>query len=125
MTKNHYTFVGCTRALEYYVNASDASDKQTAVDACAALNTVSEAIMSECENDSTEEKAAEVFSQHVVTVLESIEYIRGTSLYQSLDSTLTDLLDHFYNTADDAMGGGGQTSGSWNGVGGSIYSGSW
>jgi len=113
MTKDHYTFVGCTCALEYYVNASDASDKQTALDACAALKNVRESIMSNCENDSSEETSAEVFSEHVVTVLESIELIRSTSLYESLDTTLTDLLDHFYNTADSIMGGGGGSSSDW------------
>ncbi len=107
MTIDHYTFVGCTCALEHYINASNAADKQTALDATAELKTVCESILNACKNDSTEETAAEVFNQNVVTVLESIEHIRSTSLYENLDTTLIDLLEHFYNTADSVMGGGG------------------
>ncbi len=125
MTRDHYTFVGCTCALEYYINASTASDKQTALGASAELVQVREQIMTACANDSSQETAKEVFSQHVVTVLESVETLRSTSLYSELDSTLIDLLDHFYNTADSIMGGGGGSSdwfsGSGSGSGGGDY----
>ncbi|MFK7911694.1 MAG: hypothetical protein AB8F34_13985 [Akkermansiaceae bacterium] len=107
MTKDHYTFVGCSCALDFYVNASNAADKQTALDACANLTSVREAIMVACAADPSDEKAAEVFKDNVATVLESIEAIRSTSLVSELDSTLVDLLDHFYDTADSIMGGGG------------------
>jgi len=113
MTKDHYSFVGCTCALEYYINASNSSDKQEALDACAQLVSVRENIMQECAGDSSEEKAREVFGQHVVTVLESVERLRGTTLFSELDSTLVDLLDHFYNTADSIMGGGGECGFGW------------
>ncbi len=127
MIIEHYTFVGCISALEFHIKKSSFSDKQQAIDACADLVSVGENIMQECAGNNSDEKACEIFSKHVVTILGAIEQLRITSLFEGLDSTLIDLLDHFYNTADSIMGGGGaSTYSGWPGSdgGGSIWWGS-
>ena len=116
MNKELYTFLGCTKALEFYINASEANeasdtdDKQTALNAAALLSLVSENLMLQCAADSSEATAKEAFATQVTTILEAIEQVRNTAVFAELNSTLTELLDQFYNTAESIMGGGGQSS---------------
>jgi len=115
MTKNLYTFVGCAHAINHYIKASDANDLQDALAASSDLISVSEQILNTCPADASEEEVKAIFGAHVVTVLESIEIIRGTSIHAELDGTLIELLEYYYNAADSIMGGGGN-----GGSGGSL-----
>jgi len=110
MKEELYTFLGCTKALEFYTHHSEANDKQSAINAAKLLSLVSENLMQQCAGDSSEEKAKEAFATQVTTIIESIEQLRSTTVFTELNSSLTTLLDQFYNTAESIMGGGGQSS---------------
>ncbi len=105
-----YTFVGCTTALSYFAGKSAAPDQEIALSAAAELHGVAAALLDGVAAKLTEEQFKDLLDTQVVQVLTSIETLRGTSLHDGLDSSLTSLLEHFYNAADALMGGGGGPS---------------
>ena len=106
--KHHlYTFVGSATALHHYITQSTASDQAAALAACNQLTGVSTSLLDAAGTDTSEETFKELFSTHAVTVLEAVETLRQTSVYQTLNETITALLEYFYNAADALFGGGG------------------
>ena len=106
-----YTFSGCAHAVKYYAGQSTAPDSASAQGAAENLVSVSNALIAAVGLGKTEEEFKEICGEHVATVLESIEALKGTSLPASMSQTLNELLDYYYTAADALMGGGGCTCG--------------
>ncbi len=102
-----YTFIGCSTAVRYFADQSLAPDHSTAQAAAADLCSVSEVLLDGVAQHLSEEEFKAVLDTQLTTVLTAIETLRGTSLLDGLDATLTSLLEHFYDAADELMGGGG------------------
>ena len=106
MNPQYYTYIGCSCAVEHYVSNIPGGASESVATAGADLAGVRIALLNSSSSDNSDEAFAELFEGHVVIIMESIEVIRNSSGYQSLDQQLTDLLDHFYNLADSILGGG-------------------
>ncbi len=117
MIQQLYTFVGCTTALHFYINRSTAPDKDIALGACIALNGVSESLLEAVGQNTSEEAFKELCSEHVITVLESIETLRSTSVNAEFNDAFLSLLEYFYTAADALAGGGGGPASSTSGWG--------
>ena len=102
-----YTFIGCARAVQFYADKSTAPDKAGAQAAAGNLVAVSEALLAAVGKGKTEMEFKDICGEHVSSVLESIEALKGSSVADNMSETLNSLLDHFYDAADGLMGGGG------------------
>ena len=120
MIQKLYTFTGCTAALRFYINRSSAPDKATALSACDQLTGVSESLLAAVSNSTSEEAFKELCGEHVITVLESIETLRSTSVHREFNDTFLSLLEYFYAAAD-ALAGGGNDARVWTSSMGSSF----
>ena len=107
MNQHLYTFLGCTTALTFTVNHSTATDKATALAACAELTAVGEAILTQLGANASDEDFKEFFGTQVTSVLEAVETLKHTSIIQEINTTLLAVLEYYYAAADSLMGGGG------------------
>ena len=112
---NHllYTFLGCTNALTFTANRSTATDKATALAACADLTGIGEAILTQLGANASDADFKEFFGNQVTTLLEAVESLRQTSVVNEINPTLLATLDYYYAAADSVMGGGGWVGPDW------------
>ena len=102
MNENTYTFIGSCHAIEY--NLADDAD---AKDPIAMLASVRVALLESLKTSDPQVDLQTALRAHVVTLLEAVERLRENEKYKSLDKTLIELMNNYYNISDAIMGGGG------------------
>ena len=105
MNQHTYTFIGCCSAIEHAL-AGD----PTVAEALQKLSSIRLALLDSQQGNDPDSNLKAALRSHVVPLLEAVETLRKSPKYQALDSTLIELMNHYYNISDAIMGGGGSGS---------------
>lgn len=110
MNRNYYTFIGCSNAVEYFYSKHEKAASPDVIVAVQQLQSIREALLHSSAIGDPERSLKSALNSHVVSLLEAIETLRSSAEFASMDETLIDLLNHYYNISDEIMGGGGSIS---------------
>ncbi|YCM42039.1 hypothetical protein V2O64_12075 [Verrucomicrobiaceae bacterium 227] len=105
MNRQYYTYFGCSCSIEHDISAIEGGAPKSVATAGADLAAIRIALHHISTSDNSEEAFKDHFEAHLGVMIKSIETIRKSGSYRSLDQRLTDLLDNFYDLANFIMNG--------------------